>query len=79
MMRSSKDTAAYVALTKLGYQVPTETLGAVVTDSSPNTPAASAGLLPGDSSTAIDGVAICQLTVGCATRSARTSPVTSSP
>jgi PDZ domain-containing protein len=57
-MRSSKDTAAYVALTKLGYPVTTETVGAVITDISAGSPASTAGLLPGDSITAIDGTSI---------------------
>ncbi|MGI8663987.1 MAG: YlbL family protein [Acidimicrobiales bacterium] len=58
LMRSSKDTAAFVALSKIGYAVPTESLGAVVTEISPGSPASAAGLLPGDSITAIDGAAI---------------------
>lgn len=58
LMRSSKDTAAYVALTKLGYTVATETIGAVITDVSPSSPAERAGLLPGDSVTAVDGTAV---------------------
>jgi len=58
LMRSSKDSAALVALTKLGYPVTLESLGAVITDISPDSPAARAGLLPGDSIDAVDGVKV---------------------